>query len=123
MFKELITAMNFIILPDVTIGEYGYHIASDIREYTKQPLVITSNCRTPEVNKSMGGVEDSMHLKCKALDIRSRGLSRKTINQIKQLTRTGLYDIIVEDSPPHIHIELKEDAITLNEQWNYLIQD
>lgn len=122
MIKELLLAIHFIVMPDVNLGVYGYYIAQDIRSVTKEPLVITSNCRSESTNKKVNGVDNSMHLECKALDIRSRGLRKKTIEEIKQLTSTGRYDIIVEYKPPHIHIELKEGQLTLFETWNDLVQ-
>lgn len=120
MFKELILSLNFLVLPDVTVGQQGYFIAKDIRSITQDKIIITSNCRNKRINNFVGGVPNSVHLQCKALDIRSKGLKTKTLNEIKSLTNTGRYDVIVEYNPPHIHIELKEGQLTLHETWNDL---
>jgi len=40
-----------------------------IRDHFQQPVKITSACRCPEYNKSVGGVENSQHVLGRAADI------------------------------------------------------
>jgi len=50
-----------------------------IRDEIGKPIKINSGYRSPEHNKSVGGVKNSMHVKGKAADITIQGL---TPNQI-----------------------------------------
>lgn len=117
MIKEALMLINLMVVPNVTLGQYGYFIAKDIREVTNSRLVITSNCRTKEENRRVGGVINSMHLECKALDIRSYNLKKDVVRQLKRLTETGRYDVIVEED--HIHIELHRNALTMYETGRF----
>ena len=105
MFRELLLLINITALHDVTLSEQGLDIARDLRSVTSTPLVITSNCRTKEKNKKVGGIINSKHLSCEALDIRIKDLDRETINNILSLNDINKYDIVIEHNPPHIHIE------------------
>lgn len=121
MIKEILLALNFLVMPDVTLDPYVINIAKDIRRVTDAQITITSNCRSKQYNSRVGGKINSRHLVCKAIDIRSSGLKRKTINEIKSLTKSGRYDIVEEYNPPHIHIELNEWMNTITEINDILI--
>ena len=66
--------------------------------------------------------EFSAHMTGRAVDIRSRTLSKSDKDKIKTLTRHGRYDIIEEYNPPHIHIELVGDTLTYTETMEDLVQ-
>lgn len=40
-----------------------------VREKAGTPLIITSGVRCPELNKAVGGAENSQHVRCQAADI------------------------------------------------------
>ena len=48
----------------------------------------------------------SAHLTGRAVDVRSRSLSKKAKEALFSLEDGGRYDVIEEYNPPHIHIEL-----------------
>ncbi len=48
---------------------------AEVSRYFGKPVVITSGCRTPDVNRRAGGVKRSLHLSCLAADIKVAGVS------------------------------------------------
>lgn len=61
-----------------------------IRDYFGRPLIINSAYRTESHNKKVGGVSNSQHLKCKAADIKIKGVSIKELsNAIFTLIERG----------------------------------
>ena len=90
-----------------------------IRQY--MPLIRAGDVDTLTAHFT-GDNNISAHLVGRAIDIRSRGMSRKVKEEIFSLTKSGRYDVIEEYSPPHLHIELKDGQISISETWEDLIQ-
>lgn len=67
--------------------EYTAKQLEKIRDYIKKPIIITSGFRSPKLNKAVGGVKNSYHLKGRAADIQSENTTKlyticKTLNTI-----------------------------------------
>lgn len=61
-----------------------------IRDYFGLPVIINSAYRTVSHNKKIGGGSNSQHLKCKAADIRIKGVSIKNLaNAVLTLIERG----------------------------------
>jgi uncharacterized protein YcbK (DUF882 family) len=61
------------------------------KEFDGKPITITSGYRTPEYNKSVGGVKFSQHKDGRAVDVRVKGVApRKVAHVIRQLIRDGI---------------------------------
>jgi uncharacterized protein YcbK (DUF882 family) len=55
-------------------------ILRDVERHFKAPVIVTSGYRTPRHNRRVGGVRGSMHLQCKAADIKVPGVSKKRLH-------------------------------------------
>lgn len=51
------------------------HTLQRLRDLIGEPIIINSACRCEEHNRRVGGAENSLHLRCKAADIRAKGLT------------------------------------------------
>lgn len=95
---------NFEIKQGVNLSYPAIDIMYDIRSVIDRPLTITSNCRTVEYNRLVGGKENSKHLTCQAIDLRLWGVTSDDINKLKYLEHKR-YNVVVESD--HIHIEME----------------
>ena len=86
-----------------------------IREIVGEPIIITSGFRTPAHNESVGGKEDSSHLKGLAVDIAIRH-SRMRFKLINALLEVGINRIGIADNFIHIDIDPDKD---INVIWTY----
>ena len=103
MIKEIILSMTISITPDVILHKNILPIVNDLSNIYNGHIHITSNFRPLKRNIKQGGIENSLHLCGKAIDIRIRGLSKQNVLDISKLKE---YNVIVENN--HIHIEYKE---------------
>lgn len=55
-------------------------ILRDVERHFKAPVIVTSGYRTSRQNRRAGGADGSMHLQCKAADIRVNGVSKKRLH-------------------------------------------
>lgn len=61
-----------------------------LRDYLEKPIKINSAYRSPEHNKSVGGVANSQHVKGKAADISIEGMTpRQVAATIEYFIQTG----------------------------------
>jgi len=73
-----------------------------IREIVGKPIVINSGYRCEKVNKAIGGVATSQHVKGQAADIRVIGM---TIEELFQAIRNKIeYDQIIQEFDAWVHI-------------------
>ena len=62
-----------------------------IREHLERKVTITSGCRCPEYNRSVGGAENSQHLLGRAADIVVDGITPALVQELaEQLDVHGL---------------------------------
>ena len=93
-FKELITTstglLNYPTSPDdlVNLASLWNYLAS-VRERLGQPVFINSAFRTFAVNKAVGGVESSNHLKGRAADIRTGSSHMEKLQTILRSDRVS----------------------------------
>ena len=65
---EIAAGIGFTELEITKLFYLCYFILQPVRDAFNEPLVITSGKRTSELNKLVGGVEDSQHVYCEAVD-------------------------------------------------------
>ena len=93
-FQELITTstglLNYPSSPDdlVNLANLWNYLAS-VRERLGQPIIINSAFRTFEVNKAVGGVKSSYHLKGRAADIRTGSSYMEKLHTILRCDRVA----------------------------------
>jgi uncharacterized protein YcbK (DUF882 family) len=97
--------LSLPISPDVVLSSNILPIVEDLKMLNIDGIHITSNLRSEEVNKSVGGVNNSLHLCGKAVDLRLRTLNSHKINRILELKEKG-YTVLIEKD--HIHIQRKD---------------
>jgi len=83
------------------------------------PFIITSGKRMPDDNATVGGVQDSAHLRGRAVDLRS-GSSQTHFAIVKGaivagFTRIGVYHG-ADNRPSHIHLDDASD-LSQNVMW------
>lgn len=74
-----------------------------IRDKIKKPMIITSGFRNAQVNKLVGGVANSQHVKGQAVDFTVSGMTiKQTIEFIKN---SGIeYDQLINEYDRWVHI-------------------
>ena len=55
---------------------------NSVRELLGKPIIITSGYRSPELNKAVGGVANSNHLKAEAVDLQPKGAKVSELRNI-----------------------------------------
>ena len=78
------------------------------REISGVPFIITSGKRMPDQNSTVGGVQDSAHLRGRAVDLRSRD-SHTHFKIIEGAIKAGInrigYYTGFDGGPTHIHLD------------------
>ena len=54
-------------------------VLNDVREWFDAPVTVTSGCRCPSHNKTIGGAENSIHMTGKAADIVVKGIEPRIV--------------------------------------------
>ena len=80
-----------------------FRTLSRVRQFCGFPLHINSAYRTPEVNKAVGGEDDSYHLSGRAVDIRVIDLSESQLNLLRQ-SLTMHYPVDYYETETFIHV-------------------
>lgn len=80
------------------------HVLNPVRELHGKPIYVTSGYRSPAVNKAVGGVKSSQHLKGEAADITTLSVeeNRKVFELIKK--HTFFDQLILENKGKWIHV-------------------
>ena len=74
-----------------------------IRDLVKKPMIITSGYRCKEVNKLIGGAENSQHLKGQAVDFKIQGMKPAEIVSI--IKESGIeYDQLINEYDSWVHV-------------------
>lgn len=74
-----------------------------IRDLIKKPMIITSGYRCKEVNKLIGGAENSQHLKGQAVDFKIQGMKPAEIVSI--IKESGIeYDQLINEYDSWVHV-------------------
>lgn len=72
-------------------------------------VVVNSGYRTPELNRLVGGVSDSLHMYGLAADIKVENTAKCTLTDLKdlckELRKTRLSEVVVHDT--YVHIAIK----------------
>lgn len=72
-------------------------------------IIVNSGYRSPEVNRLVGGVHDSLHMYGLAADIKVENSPKCTLidlkNLCKELRKTRLSEVVVHDT--YVHIAIK----------------
>lgn len=79
------------------LGCLVQNLLQPLRDKLRRPIIVTSGYRCPELNKLVGGSQNSQHVLGQAVDIVVRGMTPRTLAEF--VTRTGLtFDqMIVEE--------------------------
>ena len=83
------------------------------------PFIITSGKRSPSDNATSGGVQDSAHLRGRAVDLRSPD-SETHFKIVRGAVLAGIVRIGVyrgaDGSPTHVHLD-DDDTLPQNVMW------
>lgn len=81
-------------------------VLQPLRDTLKQPIIVNSGYRSPDVNKAVGGSEKSQHCSGQAADIEVPGMSNKALAEF------------IESNLPYDQLILEFwDGITPNSGW------
>lgn len=105
--SETAIKRNINNMPDIRslecLLDLIFYCLQPLRDYIKKPIIITSGYRNKEVNRLVGGVQDSQHTKGQAADFIIKGL---TVQQIIELVKkSGVeYDQLINEYNKWVHI-------------------
>ncbi len=98
---------NINNMPDINsldnLLELTFYCLQPIREKLKKPMIITSGYRCPEVNRLVGGSNNSQHTKGEAVDFYVCGM---TIQQIVDFVKKSNieFDQLINEYNKWVHI-------------------
>lgn len=78
------------------LHQLAIEVLDPIRIAWRQPLVVTSGYRSPELNAKIGGVPNSAHLVGRAVDVRLVSWSTKSITDLFKLIQSMVEDGFIE---------------------------
>ena len=124
--REELNPHNFQLSLKQTINleHLAYYTLRPLRDYIKEPIIITSGFRTPEYNKKIGGVTESQHTQGEAVDFITNNPNHliTIFNEIDNIPKIAYDQIIIyytqgNPKPLWIHISLnniynREEKIT-----------
>lgn len=88
---------------------------TDLRRMYRNPIYIESGYRCPEHNRDCGGVEDSAHVKCKAVDIKvATGTQR--IKLMRYALMVGFKRVGIGKNFIHLDVDTSKPQDTC---WTY----
>lgn len=91
-----------------------------VRDRYSSPILITSGYRCPELNRAVGGVEDSLHKTGKAADFKVVGYEAKTVFSGVDLIEGIQYsELILYPSEKRLHVGISN----MNTQNKYIERD
>ena len=98
---------NINNMPDINsldcMLELVVNCLQPIRDLIKKPMIITSGYRCKEVNKLIGGAENSQHLKGQAVDFKIQGMKPAEIVSI--INESGIeYDQLINEYDSWVHV-------------------
>jgi uncharacterized protein YcbK (DUF882 family) len=80
-------------------------IIAQVEGHYGRPVTITSGCRSRANNRSAGGAKASMHLSCRAADIRVAGVNEGTLLRfVKKLPSVGGVGTYCRNGIVHVDI-------------------
>ena len=99
-------------------------VLEPLRAIVKEPIIISSGCRCPQLNAAVGGSKTSQHIKGKACDINLSDM--KKLREWFTFLMDGQFDqLIMERATPTsthywIHVSCKPDPTKNRHQVLYL---
>ena len=103
--------------PDATVVEnltaLVHHILDPAREALGEPIVVNSGYRSPQLNRCVGGVPDSQHVKGEAADLRTRSAegNRRLFDILSKLPFDQLiWEHGSDKAPAWIHVSYKRNG-------------
>lgn len=85
-----------------------------LRDRLDTPLVVNSGYRTPEYNKKVNGINNSLHVQGKAADISKRNLSISDSSLVSICKEIGFNGIIIYDT--FIHLDTGDNKYYLDKR-------
>ncbi len=84
-----------------------FYCLQPIRDKLKKPMIITSGFRCEKLNKIIGGVADSQHLKGQAVDFHVNGMTPAQL--IDFIVKSGVeYDQLINEYNKWVHISFNK---------------
>lgn len=87
------------------------NVLDPVREKIREPIIVNSGYRSPKLNKAVGGVSTSQHVKGEAADItlRDKTRNRKLYDAVVSL---GVYDQVIWEKgcdayPDWVHVSYR----------------
>lgn len=107
IYSEKAVQHNINNMPDINsldcMLDLIFYCLQPVRDFIKKPMIITSGYRNKEVNKLVGGVANSQHMKGQAADFIIKGLSVAYI--IDLIKNSGIeYDQLINEYNRWVHI-------------------
>lgn len=86
------------------------NVLDPVREWYGKPIYVNSGYRCPELNKAVGGVSTSQHMKGQAadIDVHNNANNKKIFNYIRKKLK---YDqLLWENGGAWIHVSFRKDG-------------
>lgn len=83
-------------------------VLDDVREHFGKPITITSGCRCPVHNKSVGGASKSVHMTGQAADFRVKDVHADDVHNYLVGKYPGRYGIGLYHNPGRVHVDVRK---------------